>query len=59
MASEMLAVPEADLEKMIKILRQGIKAMGKKRGYGHICRRLEQWCTEEESYLLTLRKPGV
>lgn len=55
MASEMLAVPEEELKKMIVILRAGIAASKSTRGYGHICRRLESWCKEEEEYLKDLQ----
>lgn len=49
MASEILAVPEEDLQVVIRIIRAGIRAEClEKNRVGKV---LKQWCNEQEAYL--------
>jgi hypothetical protein len=55
MASEILAVPEEDLEVFIRIVRAGIRQECLERN--RVGKALEEWCAEEEAYLKGLQEP--
>ncbi len=52
MGKEVLAVPEAYLGEVIRVIRAGLKATKKNRKVGRETReQLEKWCKEEREYL--------
>jgi hypothetical protein len=60
MASEILAVPEENLEAMIEVIRVGLtvsKIKGKVKIPRDMERGLKKWCKEEEEYLKRLNTP--
>jgi hypothetical protein len=52
MASEILSVPEENLEDVIKVLREGLKHVKVKH---EVATQLERWCDKEQHYLEQLR----
>lgn len=52
MSSEILAVPEEDLEDVIYVIRAGLNEVVVAE---HVVEGLENWCVEQEEYLLSLK----